>query len=50
MHQGAARGVRGCQGCIGAGRECSYSGARRNIGDIRENLGTPRGVGGIWGH
>ena len=27
--------IRGCQGCIGAGRECRYSGARRDIGGKR---------------
>ena len=29
------QGVKGCQGCIGAGRNCRYSGARRGIGGIR---------------
>ena len=37
--RGCFRGVRGhqgvgCQGCIGADRDCWYSGARRGIGDI----------------
>ena len=48
-HQGV---VRGCKGVLGAGRECRYSGARRDICDIRA-LGTPRGVVGVrehWGH
>ena len=35
-------------GCVlRAGRECSYSGARRGIGGIRGHLGVPRGC---WGH
>ena len=29
----------------GAGRECRYSGARRDISGIRELLGAPRDVG-----
>ena len=31
--------LRGCWGCIGAGRGCRYSGASRGIGGIR-------GIGG----
>ena len=34
--------VCGCQGCVGAGRECRYSGARGGIGD-------KRGIGGSLG-
>ena len=33
---GGFRGA-GCQGCIEAGRECRYSGARRGIGGIRRH-------------
>ena len=33
---------------MGAGRECSYSGASRGIGGIRA-LGTPRGCRGFRG-
>ena len=39
-------GCRGYQGCIGAGRECRYSGVRRGIGGIRGHwgfLGVPVG-------
>ena len=32
---------------MGAGRECRYSGARRDIGGIRGHW-APRGVGGCW--
>ena len=31
----------------GAGRECRYSGARRGIGGIRGNGGTPWSIGGV---
>ena len=34
-------------GCIGAGKDCSYSRARRGIG-ASGALGTPRGVGGSF--
>ena len=39
-------------GCIGAGRECRFSGARRGIGGIRGHLGIPRVLGSWshWGH
>ena len=50
---------RGCQGCIGAGRDSRYSGARRGIEDIRGHwrflggvgaiLGVSRGIGVYWG-
>ena len=36
-------GALGYQGCIGAGRECRYSGASRGIGA----LGASRGVGAL---
>ena len=39
MALGAVRGIGGCQGCIGAGSECRYSGASRGISGIR-------GIGG----
>ena len=42
----------GCQGCIGAGRACRYSGARRGIGGIRGcsgQLWASGGVGVYWG-
>ena len=45
-HKGASR----CRGCIGAGRECRYSGARKGIGGIRGPLGALRVVGGVGGH
>ena len=35
---------------MGAGRKCRYLGARRGIGGIRGNWGSPRGVGAIRGH
>ena len=50
--------IRGCQGCIGAGRECRYFGARSGIGGIRgqwgllgvlELLGASGGVKGVLG-
>ena len=37
--------IRGCWGCIGAGRECRYSGARSGIGGIRGHWGLLGGVG-----
>ena len=37
----------GCQGVLGAGRECRYSGARRGIGGIRANWRAPRGFWGV---
>ena len=37
--------VIGCQGCIGAGRDSRYSGARRDIGES----GVPGGVGAVLG-
>ena len=36
----------GIRGCMGADRECRYSGTRRGIGSIRGHWGSPRGVGG----
>ena len=33
------RGCKGCHRCIGAGRECRYSGARRDLGDLRGHWG-----------
>ena len=47
---GRFRGFSGCQECIGAGRKCKYSGARRGIGGIRGYWGLLRGVGGIGSH
>ena len=41
------QGCRGCQGVLGAGRDCRYSGARRGIGGIMGYLGVPRGC---WSH
>ena len=41
--------VRGCQGVLGAGRECRYSGVRRGIGGIRGHFGALRGIGVIRG-
>ena len=32
-----------CQGCIGVGRKCRYSGARRGIGGIKGYWRAPRG-------
>ena len=46
---GASGGV-GVSGCIGTGRECRYSGARRGIGSIRgigDFLGSIEGVEAI---
>ena len=45
MVLGLLGGIRGCQGVLGAGRECRYSRARRGIGDIRGNLGLLGSVG-----
>ena len=46
---GAPSGCRGpfgrCQGCIGASRDCRYSGAKWGIGA----LGAPRGCRGLFG-
>ena len=46
---GSIRAIRGCKGCIGAGRECRYSGARKGIGGIRGHLRLLGGVGAIRG-
>ena len=46
--RGAPRGVGAISGCIGAGRECRYLGARKGIGDIRGHLGLV-GEGVYWG-
>ena len=41
--------IRGHQGCIGAGRECRYSGARSGIGSIRGHWGLLGVKGLLWG-
>ena len=42
------RGIRGVGECIGAGRECRYSGARRGIDNIR-GIGDLLGGVGVLG-
>ena len=47
-HQGCRGTIRDIRGVLGAGRECRYSGTRRDIGSIREYWELLGGVGSVW--